>query len=392
MDIREQRRNSGSSARGAYFLSIIVCLGLLGGCYAPLRSPGIKAQDLPECYRVPTRTAGPPLNFASLTARQPADYLLGPGDVLQVTIPDLYEGAVTQPLEAEVMSSGEIHLPQVGALHVGGMNVLEAQQAITAAYAAGFLNQPQVNVTLGQPALVDVLVLGEVQQPGVHPLPKYQNDVGHALAAAGGLNENAAYELEVHRRTQRNLSEPLLLRQGLDFYEEENSDDPKKILRIPFRGLPPGALTEADVILNAGDVVVVPSRKHEVFFVVGRLSPSNLVRFSLGNRERELGSGLVLPRDREIDVVTAVTMAGYIDPIESPTTVTVHRTRPDGTPMLIHVDLIEARYDKRATVLIEPGDIIYLNPDSSWYFRHLFERIIDDVILFPYAKMVGRPN
>ena len=147
-----------------------------------------------------------------------------------------------------------------------------------------------------------------------------------------------------------------------------------------------------DISLESGDVIVIPSRKHEVFYVVGRLSQTNTVRFTVGDRERELGVGFILPRDREIDVVTAVTMAGYIDPIESPTTVTVHRILPNGYPLLVNVDLIAARYDPRETILVEPGDIIYLNPDKAWYFRQLFDRIVGDLILIPYDRAVGRNN
>ena len=84
----------------------------------------------------------------------------------------------------------------------------------------------------------------------------------------------------------------------------------------------------------------------------------------------------MLPEDREIDVVTAVAMAGYIDPIDSPTTVTVHRTMPEGTPLLIRVDLIKARTDPEETVFVQPGDIIYLNPDAWWYSRRLFDHLI----------------
>jgi hypothetical protein len=131
------------------------------------------------------------------------------------------------------------------------------------------------------------------------------------------------------------------------------------------------------MVLNPGDVVVVPNRKQEVFYVVGRLSETNRVRFTVGDRDREIGNGLLLPPDREIDVVTAVAMAGYIDPIDSPTTVTVQRLQPDGTPLLIKVDLFRARSDPRETILIQPNDLIYLNPDCWWYSRHLFERIID---------------
>lgn len=373
------------------FLPLLLVVALCGGCWAPLHSPGIAASSLPDSFRIPMRTAGMPLNFANLTARPPADYLLGPGDVLRVTVPDLFPQSETQPLEVQVMSSGEVHLPLVGAVRVGNANLMQAQRVITEAYAEGYLKEPRINVALAQKTTVDVLVLGEVDAPGVHALPKFQNDVGHALAAAGGLSEDADSVIEVHRRMAGHEFAPPVERQGLDLYEE-NPADPKKILRIPLRGLPPGSLNEADVVLSPGDVVVVPSRKHEVFFVVGKLSTTNLVRFTLGDRERELGTGLILPREREIDVVTAVTMAGYIDPIESPTTVTVHRIMPDGRPMLILVDLIAARYDPRETVLVEPGDIIYLNPDSAWYFRRLFDRVISDLLLLPYARWVGPGN
>jgi hypothetical protein len=94
----------------------------------------------------------------------------------------------------------------------------------------------------------------------------------------------------------------------------------------------------------------------------------------------------VLPRDREVDVVTAVAMAGYIDPIDSPTTVTVHRRLPDGQPLLIRVDLIKARYDYRETVLVQAGDIIYLNPDLPWWLRRTFDRVVPELIIEAYRR------
>lgn len=163
---------------------------------------------------------------------------------------------------------------------------------------------------------------------------------------------------------------------------------PVRIVKIPLRGYPPEPVSLDDVVLNAGDVVVVPSRKDEVFYVVGKLSPTNFVRFSISARERDIGAGFVLPRDRDIDVVTAVAMAGYIDPIDSPTTVTVHRLCPDGQPMLITVDLIKARFDRRETIMVQAGDIIYLNPDFAWWGRRTFDRIIDDIFTLSFRRSI----
>jgi hypothetical protein len=264
------------------------------------------------------------------------------------------------------------------------MNLVEAQQAITKAYADGVLEKPRVNVTLAQKATIEVLVLGEVNQPGMHPLPKFQNDVGHALAMAGGFTADAGDFVEVHRRIPQSAFESAQMRPELEWVSPD-PEDPKSVLRIPLRGFVQG-LQQTDMWLQPGDVITVPNRKNDVFWVVGELNDSNLVRFTLGDRDRELGAGLVLPKDRDIDVVTAVVMAGYIDPIYSPSKATLQRTGPNGERMLIRVDLMKARTDRMETVLVQPGDIIYLDPDHCWWFRRTFDRVLPQLITIPYAE------
>jgi protein involved in polysaccharide export with SLBB domain len=303
------------------------------------------------------------------------------------------------------MGNGQISMPLLPRpVLVGGLNLLQAQQEIIRAYSDGILVNPFVNVHLSEKATFQILVLGAVNNPDVYDLPRYQNDVGHALAAAGGITRDAADFIEVHRRTSLegqpadgNAGPPRLApsppREAPVRTPDTGDDpagDPKKIIRIPLRGLPPSAPAQEDVVLNTGDVVVVPSRRFEVFWVVGQLDESARARFSLSDRQLELGAGLILPRDRDIDVVTAVAMAGYIDPIDSPTTVTVHRTMPDGRPMLIKVDLIKARYDRRETVMVQAGDIIYVNPDCNWWFRRTLDRVIPEVLMSPYRNFMIR--
>ncbi|QDU40131.1 Polysaccharide biosynthesis/export protein [Maioricimonas rarisocia] len=452
-----------------------ILLVLLPGCYAPLHSPGIPATHLPDQYRMPMRTAGAPLNYSSLVAPTPPAYLLGTGDVLEITAPDLMQRGDTRPFQVQVLETGEIHLPRVGPVVVGGHSLAEAQVRINRAIGAGYLEDPAVTVTLVQKGVVNVLVLGAVNQPGVHALPRFENDIAHALAAAGGFSERAGDVIEVHRRgaetcplpaaspeftgntappetiqtvsfetagaepvwtpemaraapaavgpyqsyrgrsgpvepptsapqpthrpapiaqashTQTAAAQPFVADEivSADELFTEETSLPGMALgpveRISLRGMTP-LLAPEQAILHAGDVIVVPERKDSVFYVVGPLSETNRVRFTVGDRDREIGNGFLLPDDREIDVVTAVAMAGYIDPIYSPTTVTVHRIQPNGMPLLVHVDLIRARTDPRETVLVQPGDIIYLNPDNWWYGRRLFDRTVDRAL----GTAVGR--
>lgn len=463
------------------------------GCYAPLRSPGIPAATLSDEYRMPIRTAGEPLNFSSLSAAPPQVYLLGNGDIIEITIPDLIHQGEARPFQVQLLETGEVLLPHVGPVMIGGLSLIQAQLRINHALGQGYLQKPGASISLVKKGVINVVVLGAVERPGVYELPRYENDIAHALAAAGGLSEDAGEVIEVHRQYEHQWlgspetmnsqqppqyqSHPMPAPQmpvpqhqfqkmssassapiQQSSYQQPNTENtlrsnpsnqmpninppngsyrrpsavsPQRlnptgtyrsgtglqsstqepvirgqspeqwspmsapfiptdgimmanppantIVRIPLKGCAT-PVSPQDIILNPGDVVVVPKKTDQVFYVVGPLSESNRLRFTVNDRDREIGNGLLLPRDREVDVVTAVAMAGYIDPINSPVTVTVHRTQPDGMPLLIKVNLIKARYNPQETVFVQPGDIIYLNPDASWYSRRLFDRLIDNTV------------
>ncbi len=418
---------------GSAALAMVMCMT---GCWAPFRSPGIPAGTLPDSFRTPIRTSGPVFNYAHLTQTQPSDYVLGTDDILSILLPSADNKTSIQTVRAQVMSNGMVLLPLVGNVHVSGLSVPAAQQRINEAYADGFLKEP-ITVTLEAKGTIGVLVLGQVKVAGVHYLPRFQNDIGNAIAAAGGLTPEAADVIEVHRKSNAHevrvtagqlqnigteapyelsniprypntgpqypntgypnlqgdgypnvptMGAPNLL--GDSFQAEPNGS----VIRIPLHGPMANAQMHHDVKLNAGDVIVIPQRTSEVFYVVGSLNQANLVRFSTGDKQRELGVGFTLPRDREIDVVTAVVMAGYIDPINSPTTVTLQRTMANGEPLLIHVDLIKARFSRLETVLVQPGDIIYLNPDSDWWWRRTFDRLLPIFVGESLGGVFGNNN
>jgi len=356
---------------------------------------------------------GTPMNLAALSVQKPADYLLGPGDTVEVSVAGLSDPGPnerTRPIQTQVMADGTIRLPMIERVHVEGMNLSQAQAAIDQAYSQRTVKNPKTSVILVEKASLTIPVLGEVTEPGVQSLPKYENDVAHAIASAGGFSPFSAEVIEVHRR----INEVELARYLPDNFTTESLSDAggelletaivdptfpsnKIILRIPLKAghptilideqvIPQPDLQSQDVVLRQGDVVVVPRQPDEVFFVVGPLSTNNVVNFRVSELDRRLGNAFLLPQDRDVDVVTAVAMAGYIDPIDSPSTVTVHRSVPGCPPKLIHVDLIAARYDWKENVYIQPGDIVYLNPDAAWWWRRTFDRVVPDLITIPYAE------
>ncbi len=431
--IMQSPHDSARQWRGAPLLGMLILLQALG-CntphpvggsfpYVPLHSPAVPASELPPEYRMPERGGLQRVNLAALSVPVPEDYLLGTNDTIAVTVMGLAERGVARTISARIMADGTVRLPVVGPISVDKMNVADAQRAIEKAYSKAGVRNPQVGVTLGDKATFDIVITGEVANPGVYPVPRYQNDLAHALALAGGLTLFAEEVVEVHRRmspeelTRRFAS--MEMEGDLEYesippppqalgcpIEEVGkfvgpSGDTTVVQRIPLRGLPPSIvvgnqvipqneLTTEDVRLNPGDVVVVPRQPDEVFFVVGPLNRTNVVNFRVSDEDRRLGNAFLLPKDRDVDVVTAVSMAGYIDPIDSPSTVTVHRSVPGSPPFLIRVDLIAARYEWTENVYVKPGDIIYLNPDSHWWLRRTFDRIVPDLLTIPYGEAMER--
>ncbi len=384
---------------------LTLCLSVLAvaGCWTPLHSPGICASALPDDFRVPEKALSVDLNYATLTMKIPDEYVLGRDDVIRVEIFELVpgirqllppnlpdrqgRGPLSYSVDVRVAHKGDVMLPLAGSVEVGGMTLEQARQQITSAYAKGFIDDPRVAVSLVERSTVRVLVLGEVAHPNVYELPKYDNDIAHAITRAGGLTVDAGKEIQVHRRVTNDSGQSPDETNRLPPFANPSipqSVSEPQTLRIPRRTNSPLMLSPEQVTLNTGDVVVVPRRIDELFFVVGKLSENNQVRFSLGRETRDMGNGYLLPRDRDIDVVTAVAMAGYIDPIDSPDTVTVHRTMLTGDPVLIHVDLIAARYDRNENIMVEPGDIIYVNPDAAWWFRRTLDRVLPELITIPY--------
>jgi protein involved in polysaccharide export with SLBB domain len=119
-----------------------------------------------------------------------AEYLLGPGDQLRVTVfgqPDLSG-------EFEIDGSGRLAFPLVGAVQVGGLSVNQAEQAIVSRLKPDYLRDPQVGIEVLN--YRPFYIIGEVRSPGSYP---YRSGITilNAVAIAGGFtyraDEDSAY-------------------------------------------------------------------------------------------------------------------------------------------------------------------------------------------------------
>jgi len=117
-----------------------------------------------------------------------------PGDLIRVKVwrePDLSDSA-------RVDADGNVTLPRLGLIRVGGVSADSVRRLIVTTYAR-YLRDPAVDVTV----LPRVTILGAVRNPGVRNLDPTMT-IADALAMAGGAAPDGKVDqVELRRRGQR---------------------------------------------------------------------------------------------------------------------------------------------------------------------------------------------
>jgi hypothetical protein len=347
---------------------------------------------------------GTQINFLTLRLQPPKQYILGPGDTLGIyvegitgdrgTPPPVYfpEDSSRQPavgFPVPIREDGMIALPLVEPVRIAGMTLADAELRIRKAYTEDkeilLEGSQKIIVTLMKRRTYNVLVIREDVSDGRSrnsltrgeiflddeienrsfsiELPAYENDVLHALSETGGLpGERAVNEIYVLRGAMNRMSQDAVVKaiDRLASAKEAPTIDMADVVTIPIKGdvgtFP--ELSEDDITLESGDIVYIKGREQQVFYTGGLLE----------------GGRFPLPRDYDIDVLEAMSMAGGsistaggssgarglgVGNIMPATQVTILR-KCGCEQIAIDVDLRLAVSDPRERVIVQPGDIIVL--------------------------------
>ena len=126
-----------------------------------------------------------PSTYAPLSAVQVnADYVIGPGDVLQIR----GWGMVDVDVNVQVSRSGEIYLPRVGSVKVSGVKYRDLQGYLKKAVGRIFKNF-ELSASIAQTRSVQIYILGHAQRPGTYTLSA-MSTLLNALFASGGPSVN----------------------------------------------------------------------------------------------------------------------------------------------------------------------------------------------------------
>lgn len=220
--------------------------------------------------------------------------------------------------------AGNVVLPLVGAVHVAGDTLFEAQDKIQESLkTGGILKNPQITLDIAQYASTMVTVLGEVASPG-----RLQMLAPHSLldviGFAGGETPLAGGVVEL-RHEQDGKAETTTYHYGRD----SNGD-----------GI-------ADVTVHDGDTVIVP--RAGIVYVLGQVTRPG---------------GFLMQEDGKLDVAQAISMAMGTTLLASTKHILIIRRKPDGTFVQFEVSYKQMVRGKLAPPELQPQDIVYV-PNSQ---------------------------
>jgi len=193
--------------------------------------------------------AGPP------AAAQGRDYVLGPGDVLAITVWDQLDLSGKFTIEPD----GGFTFPIVGKFQAAGRTADDVEAEMTKRLRdERIFTEPQVTIVVDAYVSQRVFIIGEVRSAGSYPL-RGETTLIEALAQAGSPTAEAASEVVIVRSAEAGPRAHAVL-------PTEAAD--AEMIRVDLAGLQRGDLTK-NVTLQNGDTIFVP--RAENFFVFGHV-------------------------------------------------------------------------------------------------------------------------
>ena len=279
----------------------------------------------------------------------PDNYIIGPGDVLQIVIWDHLEltnpfGAVQRDPVASgqlVAADGSIYFPYVGIFQAGGQTIQEVRSHVSSSLTS-VVNKPQVDVRVVAYRSSRVQVTGEVKNPGVVTLDDTTKGLLEAVNERGGLNTTAS------RRTA------LLIRDG-------------KSYRIDLAGLLSGNSPAVNPLLKAGDIVHLPDTNDDQVFVLGEL-----------NRQAPVVIG-----QQKLTLTETLTKSGGMDRLTANDSGVLIFRRPTTTDELATIYALDMSNPQGLLLAgefaLQPRDVVYVKATAFAQYNSVINQLLPTI-------------
>lgn len=300
---------------------------------------------------LPAQEAPPPAPPPAAEAAR--DYVIGPGDLLAITVYD----APDLSREIRVSPTGMILVPLIPEpVRADGQSPEELARALAKEFEQRqILRNPQITVLVKEYKSRPVAIVGAVRRPQMLPVfgPTTLLEV---LSAAEGLTDLAGPTIYVTRGARlRDLpSSP------------ENAKEPEAVsprtLAISIRDLMEASDPAANVPIYAGDLITVP--RAGVVYVVGGV--------------HKPGGFILTDRREQVTVLQALALAENLLPSAKPSEALIVR-RPVGAEKeeTIPIDVGKILARKAPDQTLEENDILFI-PDSQ--FKRGMRRVGEAIV------------
>jgi polysaccharide export outer membrane protein len=276
-----------------------------------------------------------------------ADFVLGPGDVIEISVPVIAE---LKDRTERVTGNGTVLLPYVGTVKAAGLTEKQLKAEIAAKLSA-IMYRPQIDLFVKEYRSRQVAVVGQVDKPGLYDLASPNDTLFDMLNEAGGINKDAALRV-------------------LFIPAHENQNKP-----VAQQGVSPPPPPKMNVA-TASAQSMTQLRRHSNPIVIG------LGDLSTGGNSAALmlparpGDMLVVPGAGEVvvegwvdkpgsyKITPGLTLAGAVGAAggalfaAKESSITIMREGPDGKRLFIDANLASIDTGEAADIPVQEGDVV----------------------------------
>lgn len=368
-------------AVGRTCLVVAIILGgsLLSGCHTST----IRASRLPTDLQAEVRHGSGAADFSRFSSPGVSDSLIGPRDLLKVTVASGRADETPSPVLVRVGNDGAAKIPLIGSVHVAGMEAYDAGQNIVAAGVdGGIYIQPYVTVEIDSKAVRSVTVLGAVNNPGVHELPYENCSLVTALAAAGGLSEEADTEVQIIRQPTLGLA----ANEHLPGSTNGKQDSEVQLAAYETVG---DSLSSNRAAQHVGSQIPQPHITHldlaeglSNTSVDTRLGDRDIVKVSSRLKEYIFVTGLVthpgqfeMPLNQDVHLLDAIAMAGGPSSPVADKVLLIRRKGEQAPPVIIAASLNSAKKKGLENIRLAAGDTISIEQTPATVVVDAFNKL-----------------
>ena len=250
--------------------------------------------------------AGAPNTFAPvINVPVSPNYLLGPGDVLQV----MFYGKTNGAFGLEINRDGTVDFPELGPVGLAGLSFQEAKDMLQTRISTQMIGV-QASISMGELRSMQIFVLGEAFKPGAYTVSSLST-ITHALVVSGGVSNIASLRNIQLKRAGKTIA-------SLDLYDLLMHGD-----------------TESDIRLQSADVIFVPT-VGDLVSVNGQVLRPAIYELKGGESVADL-----------------IALSGGLGPKAYPSNASIERIQDGGFLTVLDLDLTKARDLK---LLLKSGD------------------------------------